>query len=81
MWWPERWEVRLIGDERLGDGTADVVLESAVPAPGAEIGGGVLTAPLVFAGDIGAFLDVDVAGKVTVQRLVRTSGAFFCSGT
>jgi hypothetical protein len=76
MWWPEHWEVRLLGDPALGAGTADIVLASAVPVRGASIEGGMVTAPLVFAGDIGAFADVDVRGKVAVQRIKPTSGAF-----
>jgi hypothetical protein len=76
MWWPDHWEVRLLGDPALGEGTGDVVLASAVPVRGAAIPGGSVTAPLVFAGDVGAFGDVDVRGKVAVQRIVPTSGAF-----
>ena len=76
LWWPDHWEVRVLGVEALGAGTGDVVLGSAVPARGAEITGRQLTAPLVYAGDIGSFLDVDVTGKVAVQRIRPTSGAF-----
>jgi hypothetical protein len=76
MWWPDHWEVRLLGNESLGAGSGDIVLGSAVPTRGAEITGRQLTAPLVFAGDIGSFLDVDVTGKVAVQRIRPTSGAF-----
>jgi hypothetical protein len=76
MWWPDHWEVRLLGDAALGDGTGDIVLASAVPVRGAEIPTGSVTAPLVFAGDAGAFLDVDVRGKVAVQRVKPASGAF-----
>src|SRR5688572_4955678 len=76
MWWPDHWEVRLLGDPALGEGSGDIVLASAVPVRGAEIRGGSVTAPLVFAGDVGAFLDVDVRGKIAVQRIKPTSGAF-----
>jgi hypothetical protein len=76
MWWPDHWEVRLLGDEALGDGTGDIVLASAVPVRGAEIPTGSITAPLVYAGDVGAFLDVDVRGKIAVQRVKPASGAF-----
>lgn len=76
MWWPDHWEVRLLGDRALGEGTGDVVLASAVPVRGASIEGGSVTAPLVFAGDVGSFLDVDVQGKIAVQRVVPASGAF-----
>jgi hypothetical protein len=76
MWWPDEWEVRVLGDARLGRGSRDVVLGSAVPARGVEIPGGALTAPFVYAGDIGAFSDVDVRGKVAVQRVRPSSSAF-----
>jgi hypothetical protein len=76
MWWPDHWEVRLLGDAALGDGTGDIVLASAVPVRGAEIPTGSVTAPLVFAGDAGALLDMDVRGKVAVQRVKPASGAF-----
>jgi hypothetical protein len=76
MWWPDHWEVRLLGDPALGEGTGDLVLASAVPVRGASIEGGSVTAPLVFAGDAGSFLDVDVRGKIAVQRVKPASGAF-----
>jgi hypothetical protein len=76
MWWPDHWEVRLLGDPALGAGTGDIVLASAVPVRGAEIPTGSVTAGLVYAGDVGAFLDVDVRGKIAVQRIKPTSGAF-----
>lgn len=69
MWWPDQWEVRLLGTDVLGSGTDDVILRSAVPARGASIPGGTLTAQLVFAGDVGSPVDVDVRGKVAVQRI------------
>jgi len=69
MWWPDQWEVRILGTEALGVGTDDVVLRSAVPARGAAIPGGSLTAQLVFAGDVGTPPSVDVRGKVAVQRI------------
>ena len=76
MWWPDHWEVRLLGDPALGEGTGDVVLASAVPVRGASIESGSVTAPLVFAGDAGSLLDVDVRGKIAVQRVKPASGAF-----
>jgi hypothetical protein len=73
MWWPDQWEVRVLGTEALGPGTDDVILRSAVPARGASIPGGTLTAQLVFAGDVGSPPSVDVKGKVAVQR-IRPAG-------
>lgn len=75
MWWPRQWEVRLLGDPGTGGHGDDVILYSAVPTSGSGIEGGVLTAPLVYAGDSDDLLDVDVAGKVAIQRRVPTSGA------
>lgn len=75
MWWPREWEVRLLGDPGLDGRGRDVVLHSAVPTSGSLIEDGALTAPLVYAGDSESLLDVDVAGKVAVQRRVPTSGA------
>jgi hypothetical protein len=76
MWWPDQWEVRLLGTEALGLGTDDVILRSSVPARGTALPGGSLTAPLVFAGDVGEESTVDVRGKVAIQRLQPSSGAF-----
>lgn len=76
MWWPDHWEVRLLADPALGMGAGDIVLSSAVPVRGAQIPGGSMTAPIVFAGDAGALLDVDVRGKIAVQRVKPASGAF-----
>lgn len=73
MWWPDQWDVRLLGTDALGHGSDDVILRSAVPARGTDIPGGMLTAPLVFVGDVGAVRDVDVRGKIAVQR-IRPAG-------
>lgn len=81
MWWPDHWEVRLLGTDGLGDGSDDVVLRSAVPARGTQIPGGALTVPLVFAGDVAAPSDVDVTGRVAVQWIRPTSGAFSMRAT
>ena len=75
MWWPEHWEVRLLGRPGFGAGSGDVILGSAIPTPGVEIPGGTLTAPLIYAGDAGDLRDVNVAGKVAVQRGRATGGA------
>lgn len=76
---PVEWEVRLIGDQVFGAGSADVVLESAQPLTGTEIPGGSLTAPLVYVGTgRPAELDqVDVSGKVAVQYVKPQAHVFF----
>jgi hypothetical protein len=81
MWWPDQWEVRLLGTDALGVGSDDVILRSAVPARGTEIPGGMLTAPLVFAGDVAAPNGVDVRGKVAIQWIRPSSGAFSLRST
>jgi hypothetical protein len=81
MWWPDQWEVRLLGTDALGSGSDDVILRSAVPARGTEIPGGMLTAPLVFAGDVAAPDNVDVRGKVAIQWIRPSSGAFSLRST
>ena len=75
MWWPEHWEVRLLGGSGFGEGSRDVILGSAVPTGRSAIPGRMLTADLIYAGDVGDLRAVDVAGKVAVQRRRPTSGA------
>ena len=50
IWLPLSWEVRLLGDPAFGEGSADVVLESAMPLSAGDLSGGSLTAPLVYVG-------------------------------
>ena len=52
IWLPLSWEVRLLGDPAFGAGTADVVLESAMPLSAGDLTGGGLTAPLVYVGTL-----------------------------
>jgi len=84
MWWPDQWELRILGTEALGSGTDDVILRSAVPARGTQLPAGNLTTQLVFAGDVGAPSNVEVRGKVAVQRIqpagVAPSGERFGVG-
>ena len=46
MWWPEHWDVRLLGGSGFGEGSRDVILGSAVPTGGSAIPGRTLTADL-----------------------------------
>ncbi len=77
-WHPKSWEVRLIAGEKTGAGSRDVVLESAFPTSGSRIAGGTVTAPLVPVGAVTdpALPDVDVRGKIAVQRLHPQAGAY-----
>ncbi len=82
LWLPQSWEVKLLGDQGFGAGSADVVLHSAIPVVPSEITGGTLTAPLVYIGSGGpAVLDrIDVAGKIAVQLTVPQGHMLFERG-
>ena len=49
FWLPLSWEVKLLGDDRFGPGSRDVVLETAMPLSPSELVES-LTAPLVYVG-------------------------------
>lgn len=82
MWWAYDWEVRLLGDPTYGRGSADIRLESAIPSAGSFIRSGELTAPLVFVGEVGTAIpsNVDVEGRIAVQRVRPESGAYAVRG-
>ncbi|MQA90818.1 MAG: M28 family peptidase [Gemmatimonas sp.] len=77
MWWPISWEVRLIGDPAYGEGSEDVILESAFPTAGSELASPI-TAPLAYAGPVSEPVDptLEVAGKIAVQLLRPQGGAY-----
>jgi len=79
FWLPLSWEVRLLGDPAFGAGTADVVLESAMPLAPSEIPSGVLIAPLVFVGSASPALleHIDVRGKIAVQLVIPQAHMVF----
>jgi hypothetical protein len=79
FWLPLSWEVKLLGDAALGAGTADLVLESAMPLSPSDIPGGTLTAPLVYVGNGSpAMLDyIDVKGKIAVQLVIPQAHMVF----
>jgi hypothetical protein len=72
FWIPLSWEVRLLGDAAFGAGSADVILESAMPVTASDIAGGTVTASLVYVGTASpAVLNhIDVKGKIAVQLIV-----------
>ena len=72
FWFPLSWEVRLLADAAFGPGTADVVLESAIPLSPSDIPGGTLTAPLVYVGSANPSIlqHIDVKGKIAVQLTI-----------
>jgi Peptidase family M28 len=79
FWLPLSWEVKILGDPAFGEGSGDVVLDSAMPLAPSEIAGGTLTAPLVYVGN--GSPDVldhrDVAGKIAVQLVVPQAHMVF----
>lgn len=83
FWIPESWEIRLLGDASFGAGTADIVLESAMPLSPSVIQGGTLTAPLVFVGGANPSLQdkLDVKGKIAVQSVIPQGHMVFERGT
>lgn len=79
FWLPLSWEVRLLGDPAFGEGSRDVVLESAMPLPPSEIADGELTAPLVQVGTArpAQLEEIDVRGKIAVQHVVPRAHTYF----
>jgi hypothetical protein len=79
FWLPLSWELRLLADPAFGPGTADVVLDSAMPLSPSELASGPLTAPLVFVGSASPALlqHIDVRGKIAVQLVVPQAHMVF----
>lgn len=78
IWNPTRWEVRMLGDAAYGQGTHDVVLESAMPLSG-DLPAGGITAPLVFVGlaTPAELAHIAVRGKVAVQKAIPQGHTVF----
>ena len=75
FWQPNSWEIRVAADPAFGAGTKDVVLASAVPTSGSFITGAI-SGPVVYAGEAGDPVNVDVKGKIAVQHSRPASGAY-----
>jgi hypothetical protein len=82
FWMPLAWEVRLLADPGFGEGTADLVLDSALPLSPSSIPSGTLTAPLVYVGAAGPSVSrqIDVKGKIAVQLVVPQGHMLFERG-
>jgi len=82
LWLPLSWRVTLLGDAAFGEGTSDVVLESALPVGPSNIPGGTLTAPLVYVGSASPAVlqHIDVKGKIAVQLVVPQGHMLFERG-
>lgn len=83
LWLPLSWHVTLLGDPAFGEGTSDIVLESALPVGPSNIAGGTLTAPLVYVGAASPAVlqHIDVKGKIAVQLIVPQGHMLFERGT
>jgi hypothetical protein len=82
LWLPLSWRVTLLADPAFGDGTADVVLESALPVGPSAVPGGTMTAPLVYVGSASPAVlqHIDVKGKIAVQLVVPQGHMLFERG-
>jgi hypothetical protein len=82
LWLPLSWRVTLLGDPAFGEGTRDIVLESALPAGPSNIPAGTLTAPLVYVGTASPAVlqHFDVKGKIAVQLVVPQGHMLFERG-
>ena len=77
FWWPNDWEVRILGSESFGIGSRDVVLESSLVTAGSQINTGTLTAALIDTGYVNdAIPNISVIGKIAIQTLTPDTGAY-----
>ena len=79
LWLPQEWEVRLLGDSRFGNGSEDVVFESAMALAPSQIPGGSLTAPIIYVGNASAaeLTHMDVTGKIAIQHVTPQAHLVF----
>ncbi len=82
FWFPLSWEVRLLADPAFGPGSADVILDSAIPLSPSDIPGGTMTAPLVYVGSASPSVlqNIDVKGKIAVQLTIPQGHMLFERG-
>src|SRR5687767_6872132 len=82
LWLPLSWRVTLLGDPSFGEGTGDIVLESALPVGPSNVPGGTLTAPRVYVGAASPAVlqHIDVKGKIAVQLIVPQGHMLFERG-
>jgi len=82
LWLPLSWRVTLLADPAFGEGTNDIVLQSALPVGPSNIPGGTLTAPLVYVGTASPAVlqHLDVKGKIAVQLIVPQGHMLFERG-
>ena len=81
LWMPSAWEMTLVGDDRFGEGSGDIVLATAMPLVPSALDGP-LDAPLVLvdSGGVAQHAGIDVDGKVAVQHVTPQAHTVFERG-
>ena len=79
LWLPLRWEVTLLANSYTGSGSADVVLESAMPLPFSALPDGSITVPLIYVGTGSAAesMHAEVEDKIVLRRVSPQAHSFF----
>ncbi|PCH61861.1 MAG: hypothetical protein COC19_03985 [SAR86 cluster bacterium] len=77
MWWANDWQVTLLADDAFGPGSRNIVLESSLPTGDSFIEQDSIIATVIDTGHIDAAIpDIDINGKIAVQRLNPLTGAY-----
>lgn len=82
LWLPLTWQVKVLANQAFGAGSADLVLQSALPVGPSVVPGGTMTAPLVYVGTASPAVlrHIDVKGKIAVQLVVPQGHMLFERG-
>ena len=82
LWLPLTWQVKVLADPAFGAGSADLILQSALPVGPSVVPGGTMTAPLVYVGTASPAVlrHIDVKGKIAVQLVVPQGHMLFERG-
>lgn len=79
FWMPLSWELRIKGNAAFGPGSADVVLETAMPLSPSQLPDGRLNGTLVYVGEgsPAELAHIDVRGKIAVQQVTPQAHMVF----
>ena len=79
FWMPLSWELRIKGNAAFGPGSADVVLETAMPLSPTQLPSGRLSGSLVYVGEgsPAELAHIDVRGKIAVQQVTPQAHMVF----
>lgn len=79
FWMPLSWELRIKGNAAFGPGSADVVLETAMPLSPSQLPNGRLSGTLVYVGEgsPAELAHIDVRGKIAVQQVTPQAHMVF----